>query len=379
MIADSNDQEEVVYVFVGTKAQLIKMAPVVRALQEKSLNVSIVTTGQHVDTVAEMRQQFNLPEFDLMIPSKGDVTTVWHAASWFLRLLVVALFRPGRVFSRPGGAVLVHGDTLSTLIGAIAARRAGKRVGHVESGLRSESFIQPFPEEIIRRLVFRCCQVLYCPNEWAAGNVAHLSKEVVLTSGNTMIDAVRFARENLSALAESADTPAEPSNTFALITAHRFENIFNEKRLKKIVALVELVAERGEVDFVLHKPTEQQLRKYSLYDRLSNNVRVNLVPREPHFEFLKKISNVSCVLSDGGSIQEETSYLGVPCFLLRDYSERQEGLGSNVVIGGFEADVLQEFLDNLEARQGKPLEGATSPSALIAAHVAQTLAGRAHR
>lgn len=259
--------------------------------------------------------------------------------------------------------VLVHGDTLSTLVAAIAARRAGRCVGHVESGLRSESIWQPFPEEILRRIVFRLSDVLYCPSSWAATNVAVLKKNIVITHGNTMIDTVRFALEKIDSRQRAR------VSDYALVTSHRFENIFNRKRLKKLVELVELLASRQAVRFVLHTPTEHQLRKERLLARLSENPKIEMVPRMPHFEFLTELAGASCVLSDGGSIQEETSYLGVPCFLLRDYTERNEGLGSNAMLGGLSTLRLAEFLENLEAFRKPPALTGASPSLAIAKDV----------
>jgi UDP-N-acetylglucosamine 2-epimerase (non-hydrolysing) len=253
-----------------------------------------------------------------------------------------------------GVDVLVHGDTLSTLVGALAGHRSGARVVHLESGLSSGRLLDPFPEELCRRLVFRLADMAMCPNTEAAAYMRrHHPCAVVETGGNTIVDAV--------ALAGASPRARDPTHPYLVASLHRFQNLYNVTRLRTLVELIEAVAARYPVHFVLHPATRSRLARHGLAERLRAAPGVQLSPRLGYRDFLRLAAGAACVLTDGGSNQEELATLGVPTIVMRERTERPDGLGANAVMeadvdGGVRAFVLSGAFEQLR-REPRPLDG----------------------
>ncbi len=223
----------------------------------------------------------------------------------------------------------------------LVLRGSGLTVGHVESGLRSFRLFHPFPEEITRLLTFRLSQVLFCPGEWAMGNVAKLRREKINTGSNTLGDTLALA------IATERSREHVPSGPYGLVSLHRYENIFSRQSFEALITLVEEIATAREdgplLLFVLHPPTARQLERFGLEERLRGNPKIELRPRCTYFDFVTLIEGADFVVTDGGSIQEESSYLGIPCLLMREATERQEGLGANVLLSELAPERIREF------------------------------------
>jgi UDP-N-acetylglucosamine 2-epimerase (non-hydrolysing) len=349
-----------IHVVLGTKAQLVKMAPVMARLRERGVAYRFVHTGQHQETMSEMLEQFGLDPPDVVLHRGGDVVTPLQTIRWFASILARCLFAHRRVFGGDRrGIVLVHGDTLSTLLGALMGRIAGLRVGHVESGLRSFHLFHPFPEEITRLLTLRLSHVLYCPGAWAMGNAQRFGRERIDTEVNTLSDALALS---LRVARRSDHVPRE---SYALVSLHRYENVFDRARLAWLVQTVEEIARERLVLFVLHPPTQKQLERTGLRARLEANPRVELRPRIPYFDFVSLLERAELVATDGGSLQEECSYLGVPCLLLRRATERREGLGVNAVLSRYDPELIRDFLSDPGRWRSAPTPSRHRPSEII--------------
>jgi len=349
-----------IHVVLGTKAQLVKMAPVMVRMQERGVAYRFIHTGQHRATMSEMLEEFALKPPDVVLHSGRDVVSLPQMAIWLVRILFKCVVARREIFGPDArGIVLVHGDTFSTLLGALLGRIAGLRVGHVESGLRSFDVFHPFPEEITRLLTFRASHVLYCPGQWAIDNVAGYRREKVNTFVNTLADTVALAGR--VPLRED-HVPRRP---YALVSLHRYENIFRRGRLGQLVEILEEIAETEHCLFILHPPTEQQLRHSGLYARLADNPRIELRPRYTYFDFFALMRRADFVVTDGGSIQEESSYLGIPCLLLRKATEREEGLGANAVLSNYDRRVIRDFTLDFSAHRRPPVEQRSRPSDII--------------
>jgi UDP-N-acetylglucosamine 2-epimerase (non-hydrolysing) len=349
-----------IHVVLGTKAQLVKMAPVMVRMKERGVPYHFVHTGQHRATMSEMLEEFGLKPPDVVLYSGRDIVSLPQMAIWLVRLLVKCVVSRGSIFGADRrGIVLVHGDTFSTLLGALLGRVAGLRVGHVESGLRSFDVLHPFPEEITRLLTFRLSHVLYCPGQWAVDNVAGYRREKVDTGVNTLADTVLLAR------GVSLREDHVPAHPYAVVSLHRYENIFRPGRLTVLVEVLEEIAKAKPCLFILHPPTEKQLRRTGLYERLDANPRIELRPRYTYFDFFALLQRADFVVTDGGSIQEESSYLGLPCLLLRRATEREEGLGANVVLSHYDRQVIRDFTLDFEAHRQQPSEARKRPSDVI--------------
>jgi UDP-N-acetylglucosamine 2-epimerase (non-hydrolysing) len=348
---------------VGTRAQLIKVAPIIVACERVGVPCTLLMTGQHHDTMQDL-----LEEFGVSVPQIAALPSVEHSTVGSLLQWLPAAYRA--VMARlkeiavPGTRtnVLVHGDTLSTLLGAFAARRCGARVMHVESGLSSGRLFDPFPEEICRRLVFKMTSVAFCPDEKTSQNMRRRRHiDVINTHGNTIVDAV--ALTGASGVARLDDDP------YVVCSLHRFQNIYDAKRLRHLVTLIENISTRYKVHFVLHPATRGRLETAGLMDRLSSAHRIILHPRMGYRQFLHRAAGAACVLTDGGSNQEELAVLGVPTIVMRARTERQDGLGVSAVLekdidGGVGAFVLDGRFENL--RREPTVFWVEGPSARIA-------------
>ena len=346
-----------IHIVLGTKAQLVKMAPIMVRLAQRGHPYRFIHTGQHRATMDEMLREFGLRPPDVVLHRGRDIVSLPQMALWAAAILRKCLVARRQVFgSEARGIVLVHGDTLSTLLGALMGRVAGLRVGHVESGLRSFHLLHPFPEEITRLLTFRLSHVLYCPGPWALQNLARLRREKIDTHGNTLCDTLSLA------LAASRRRDHLPSEAFALVSLHRYENIFRRERFEQLLEILEELAAAQRLLFILHPPTESQLRRLSLYRRLEENPRIELRPRHTYFDFVSLLEAAEFVVTDGGSVQEESSYLGVPCLLLRKVTERREGLGENVVLSRLDRETIRAFARDPQAHRRPAAVSHDSPS-----------------
>lgn len=349
-----------IHIIIGTKAQLVKMAPVMAHMASSGIQYNFIYTGQHRATIEEMLTDFGIKSPDITLYEGKDITSIVEMIVWSFRLLTLAFFRNRTIFlDDKKGIVLVHGDTLSTLLGAVMGKVAGLKVGHVESGLRSFNLFHPFPEEIIRILTFRLSDILFCPGNWAMDNVSRLKKIKINTVENTLYDCISLWGKNHERLDHV------PNYNFVLVSLHRFENIFNKKKLEVIVKLVELISKHHKIIFILHKPTEKKLQNMDYYERLNENKNIKFRERYNHSDFVALLKKSEFVVTDGGSLQEETYYLGIPCLLLRKATERQEGIGCNVVLSNYDVDVLNKFCKKYKEFKMNLKKIDFSPSKLI--------------
>lgn len=350
-----------IHVFIGTKAQLIKMAPIMVELQRRNISYNFIFSGQHQATVDNIRSEFGLKDPDITLYHGRDITGIAQMLAWALRIVFHALRHRKTVWQGDrNGIVLNHGDTFSTLLGSLLARVCGHQAAHVESGLRSFKLFHPFPEELTRILTFKLSSIYFAPGPWALGNLQKYRGTKVDTVYNTLLDSLRIGESAV----DHADVDV-PSYSFALVSLHRFENIFSRAKLAEIVDLLLKVSERIPLLFILHKPTEEKLRQFQLLERLESAQNIELRPRYSYFQFIKLTRQSRCVITDGGSNQEECYYMGKPCIIMRSASERKEGLGENAIISNYRLNDILAVLDDLPAFEIAPDQMNISPSEII--------------
>lgn len=351
---------------IGTRAQLIKMAPVLLALERQGTRVRLIMSGQHHTTMTELLHEFGVATVPVYLYQGPEITGVVQMGTWFARMVWRGLCQRHSLFLRHSGppdCMVVHGDTVSTLLGALLGRLLGMAVVHVESGLSSGRWREPFPEELTRRLVFRLADLAVCPDARSAANMRRFGVEVVDTGANTIIDAVQEAMRHFDQA--QVDTPAPP---YAVVSLHRFENIFEITRFTFIVTMLERIAVRVPLIFVLHPATKKQAEKFGLLQRLVDNPRIGLAPRMTYIPFLKLLVGAHFVVSDGGSNQEELAWLGIPTLLMRGATERQDGLDGTVVISNYDEAVIGRFVEQaLGHYSARPRpQAAVEPAKMIA-------------
>ena len=348
-------------VLVGTKAQFIKTAPILVELDRRGVPYRLVYTGQHSETFDLLEKAFGTrPADDVLV---ADVEAATHAsfARWTLAFWRAAGARLWRHEWRGAPSGLVHGDTASTLFSAIALRMAGVPVVHVEAGLRSSRLFEPFPEEIVRRLVSRLSALHLAPDATAAGNLAGVAGHVVDTQGNTLRDALAMALGRMHASA-----PAGGAGGYGVASIHRSENLSRRADLDLLMEEVMRAADATPVKFVLHPATREKIRSTGWLSRLQGQPGLELLERMDYPDFVRLLVGSCFLMTDGGSNQEEAAMMGLPTLLLRRATERPDGLEDNVVLSGLDRDRIRQFVA-AHARRQWPLRmlQSGSPSAVI--------------
>lgn len=351
-----------IHIVLGTKAQLIKMAPVMKSLAEKGLPYRFISTGQHRGTMNDILENFNLKKPDYVLYDGPDIVSVPKMIIWAIKIMWKSWRDRETIFSGDrAGIVLVHGDTFSTFVGAIIGKIAKQKIGHVESGLSSYNLLSPFPEEVIRRITFYISDIYFCPGEWAIKNLEKHNGIKINTDINTLADALLLATSAIDNA--KIDIPSVP---YAVVTLHRFENIFNRKALTRIVGIIERISQDHFLIFIMHKPTEKKLKEFGFHEYLKKNANIEFRQRYDYFSFIRLLVSAEFVVSDGGSNQEECAYIGKPVLLLRSVTERQDGLGENCVLSGYDMAVVDNFVARYKILRRTPTILKTSASSIIA-------------
>jgi len=350
----------VIHIFIGTKAQYIKTAPVIREMDARGIPYRLIDSGQHGEFARQLRADLDVREPDVFVGGRRDVTTILGAVRWALSLMVLALnsskLRSTVFGGDRHGICVVHGDTPTTFLSGFLAKRAGLDVAHIESGLRSRSVLHPFPEELIRRAVIRGADVLFAPDDTAVANIGSVKTRgaVVPTHGNTSIEA----------LAQEMASVEVGSSGPAVLTTHRVENLKSRTTMDRFVLLLETVAAQQPAVFVMHPPTMHALEGFDLMPRVHAS-GADVVELCPYPKFVEMLAHAPFVVSDGGSIQEECALIGVPTLVWRRHTERSDGLGGNVVLSQFDEAIIGEFLETYESLRRPARELDASPSAEI--------------
>ncbi|MFC7231572.1 non-hydrolyzing UDP-N-acetylglucosamine 2-epimerase [Saliphagus sp. GCM10025308] len=237
--------------------------------------------------------------------------------------------------------VLVCGDANFNLAGALAARKLGLNVGHVEAGLRSDDW--RMPEEHNRVIIDHISEFLFAPTEQAKRNAAEDNvKGNIYVTGNTVVDAVQrnidISRKK-STILEDLD-----AGEFVLFTAHREENVDDRETLVDLIEVIQRLTESYEVEVVypIHPRTKKRLQQFELEETTNAIDGLHLIEPVGYLDFLQLIDKAEITLSDSGGVQEESCIIGTPCVTLRENTERPEtvDVGSNVIAGTDPNEVL---------------------------------------
>ncbi len=318
---------------LGTRPEAIKLAPVIEALRARRQPVVVAATGQHADLAGSMLAEVGLhPDIELGACRAGSTPSQMLAS-------VLQLLPPVLVAHRPG-LVLVQGDTVSALAGALAAAYAQVPVGHVEAGLRTHDRDEPFPEELQRAVISTLAVLHFAPTARAAAVLAREGHDpaTIHLTGNTGIDALlqtveRLRAPDLQALMEARfPFVARARRPLVLLTAHRRESI--GPRLREIARAAERLVRAGLCEVVLPLHPNPAVAGI-LGPALSGVPGIHVVPPLDHAAVVWLLQRCRLVLTDSGGLQEEAPALGVRALVLRDVTERPEAveLGAAELVG----------------------------------------------
>ena len=325
---------------LGTRPEIIKMAPIIDEISKRGIDQIVLHTGQHYDK--EMSDNFFR---DLEIPTPDYNIHVGSGTHGKQTGLMMKGIEEVLLDEKPD-IVLVQGDTNAVLAGALVASKLHIAIGHVEAGLRS--FDMTMPEEVNRRAADVTSTMYFIPTEESAINLLAegFSHKNLLITGNTVVDACfrhleiaqkrGFEEESLSEL------DIENMDNILTLTMHRAENVDVKERVTNIIeALKEL--DEMNIIFPIHPRTKNTLEKFGLFDELNNMEHVHIIKPLGYLDFLLLTSKSTLILTDSGGLQEEAITLDVPALTLRYNTERPETVtaGGNILVGSDKDAILE--------------------------------------
>ena len=333
---------------IGTRPEIIKMAPVVKALDTLSHDHVLVHSGQHYDLMMDRiffkDMKLRQPDFQFELKAKPP------------HLQVANTIRGAAVVMKNVDLVIVHGDTNTTLAGALLGHKLGLPVAHIEAGIRS--FDKTMPEEVNRLLTDQVSQLLFPPTSIAKKN---LENENIRTGlhvvGNSVIDALK---QNLRIARRSKILRklGLKRRGYAVLTFHRAENVDRAARLRRVlVAMREFASREGmDVVFPIHPRTEKMARRSGLLSFIHPDSGFRVIPPTGYLDMLELERNAALVFTDSGGLQEESCFFRVPCVTLRENTERPETLeiGANVLAGTDPKRILKAAENQLAAKRNWP-------------------------
>ncbi len=367
----------------GTRPEAIKMAPLVRALAaHDKLSPIVCLTAQHREMVDQVLELFHIqPEIDLDLMQPGQ------SLSQLTGRLVTSL-EPVMREHRPD-AVLVQGDTTSTFCGALSAFYHQIPIGHVEAGLRTGDLSAPFPEEANRVLTTRLANWHFAATEQNRDLLLaeRIPADRILVTGNTVIDALFLVRRQIEAGSASPETTAlleKFSRPFILITGHRRESF--GPGFERICGAIATLARRfPDRDWVYPVHLNPHVKE-PVSRHLGTMENIHLIDPQPYEPFVGLMSEAQAILTDSGGVQEEAPALGKPTLVMREKTERTEGLGGGVCLVGTDTDRIVNEMSRLltEPEYYQQMATAVSPygdgtaAEKIVAHLAEQLLSDDH-
>ncbi|HUG34991.1 MAG TPA: UDP-N-acetylglucosamine 2-epimerase (non-hydrolyzing) [Anaerolineales bacterium] len=324
----------------GTRPEAIKMAPVVRLLrQAPGVEARTCVTAQHRQMLDQALELFNIePEYDLDLMHDGQSLAQISAGVFTLLDPVLEEFKPDWV--------LAVGDTTTVVTTSLLAFYRRIKFGHIEAGLRTHDKWRPFPEEINRRIATVTADLHFAPTEWSKGNLLHegVPPDRIHVTGNTVIDALQFVSgqdppQEVHELLEKLDVRG--NKRLVLVTAHRRENF--GKPFENICHALKEIAVRGDIEIVY--PVHLNPNVQEPVNRILKDVEhITLLPPLDYLPLVHVMKQAKLILTDSGGIQEEAPSFGIPVLVLRETTERPEGVaaGTLKIVGTEASRILDE-------------------------------------
>lgn len=366
-----------VITFYGTSAELIKMYGIIKTIPRNQQ--LLICTSQQYKGLKKVHKQLGItPDITL---SRGwfgeDITSIAKMAvvmakvhASFIKNLIPLRKKIKEADEQNGtrSIVLVHGDTLTTVVGSYMGRWLGLPVAHVEAGLRTHNWRSPFPEEIDRRIAAKFARIHYTPNPEAEQNLRNekVKGDIVNTTYNTAKDAIEQSHKFVSDDYKKLNLPKK----YCLVLLHRTELLESKNDLEAILQVIrDHASPKTPVVFTEHSTTWEKIHSYKLRHYLKKDGLI-VIPKQPYFDFMEIVRQSEYIVTDGGGLQEDAYFLGIPAIIHRKVTERPDGLGFNAEISEFNVEKVAAFLLNHKNKRDlkRSIEN-VSPSQIVVNHL----------
>lgn len=350
---------------MGTIAEFIKLAPIMKELKRRKIPFKIITSGQNRIRFEDLKKYTGPLKIDIAMKEKTNKSSMLQFLWWNMKTIIISLFIFNKEFkglNKENSYFIVHGDTISSLLGSIIAKRYGLKLVHIESGLRSFNFFEPFPEEICRFININLANLLFCPTQWAYDNTKKVRGKRINTIQNTLIEPCLWA------LNQSKEVDYNKKfGKYYIIIMHRQEHVYFQKEWTR--NMLDFIINNAPKDlnciFILHALTSRFLESERLNTNKEVEKRLILLPSLPYVDFMNLMSNAEFIATDGCTNQEEAYYMGLPMLALRNLTERIEGLNENVIISKGNKKKIKKFLNEYKDYRRKPIVFKQRPSKMI--------------
>ena len=334
-----------IYFFVGTQAELMKLFPVIKCARTRGIDCKIISSGQNdLHECPYLGLSGSVVDMDIS-SNRARQKNASGYLGWFFctarhgKRILKEYFTPER---RKGTLCAVHGDTLTTTMGAWICKSLQLPYVHIESGPRSFNFFSPFPEEFDRLYGSTYSVMNFCPGKVHANYASKkFHGQAINTVYNTGIETLYNALERNGDQHHSH----QPDAPYFMFMLHRQENIMSRKFVRQTVEQITKMADYMPCVFIYHQQTKDKMMEFGVFDLLANHPKITLLPRQEYLDFIKLVCYAEFIATDGCGNQQEFFYLGKPYLILRTSVEHNtEGLGWNAKVFGGSFSAMSSFL-----------------------------------
>ncbi len=331
--------------FLGTKAQFIKSIPVINKADAEKFNIYLYDTCQHKNItekeIKRIKQKIHRVELS---KNKFAANSISQIIFWFIKTFVSLFKNKFKFEDKENSICIVHGNTLSTILGIVWSKYNKIKILHIEGGYRSGNWFKPFPEEFIRYWSSKFSNYIVCFDDISKQNLLDMGVKgkIVQASRNTIFDTIKIG-----------ETPRSKDNKLT-ISIHRNENVFNKKRLKDTVDFLIYIKNNyfETANWYLHSQTKKMLEKSGLLISLKE-AKISTFDLITHDEFINEIQSSSCIFTDGESVLEECKIIGTPAYALINKLENENSKGKNIFISKYNHYENLYFFKNLDSYSHK--------------------------
>jgi UDP-N-acetylglucosamine 2-epimerase (non-hydrolysing) len=358
-----------IYFFIGTTAEFIKLAPIIKELQRRKIGFKIITSGQTRVRFGDFKGYCKELKVDIALPEKTNRSSPVLFLWWAIRAFFIGLYRLRKEFkglNKSNSYFIIFGDPVSTTLGAIIAWIYGLTIVHLESGDMSSNLLEPFPEEISRNINIRLADILFPPTKWAETNLTHINKIKVNTHYNTLLEGFWWMM-----IKKSANTKLKQIKNYYILILHRQEHVIFRKGWSRKILKYVIENAPSDLNCVLfnHPLTVEIIKSLNLSSKIEKKLKI--MPLIPYQDFLKLMKNSKFIATDGATNQLEAYLMGKPCLVLRDYTEQIEGINKNVVLCKSDELIINQFLKNYKKYITKPVKSSIRPSKIVVDYLIQ--------